>query len=78
MESKKYNDTYEKTWDDFVETGVLGTIYHTRKFINYHPKDRFIDNSLMIFHKEELSLLDHHKLALLLPLRQILRYSRHL
>ena len=54
LTSKKYDDTYEKTWDDFVETGVLGTIYHTRKFINYHPKDRFIDNSLMIFHKEEL------------------------
>lgn len=52
--TKKYDDNYEKTWDNFVENGILGTIYHTRKFINYHPKDRFVDNSLLIFCKEDL------------------------
>lgn len=45
----KYNPNYLVMWDKFVENGVLGTIYHTRKFINYHPKNRFQDESVLIF-----------------------------
>lgn len=50
----KYDDKYEAIWDDFVKVAVLSTIYHTRKFINYHPKDRFDDNSILLFLKDEL------------------------
>ena len=50
----KYEDKYEDIWNDFVFNGIFGTIYHTRKFINYHPKDRFIDTSILIYHKEIL------------------------
>lgn len=51
---KEYEDIYETSWDDFVLNNTLGTIYHTRRFINYHPKDRFIDKSILLFYKEEL------------------------
>ena len=51
---KKYKDEDEEVWDDFVKEGILGTIYHTRKFINYHPKDRFVDNSILLYLKDEL------------------------
>jgi hypothetical protein len=51
---KKYKDTDELIWDDFVNKECFGTIYHTRKFINYHPKDRFEDHSILIYDKEIL------------------------
>lgn len=45
----KYESRYENIWDNFVKNAILGTIYHTRKFINYHPKDRFQDESILIY-----------------------------
>ena len=50
----KYENKYEKIWDEFISNGVFGTIYHTRKFINYHPKNRFIDTSILIYYKNKL------------------------
>jgi len=50
----KYTHECEELWDDFVKNGVLGTIYHTRKFINYHPNNRFTDNSILLFKEDEL------------------------
>ena len=51
----KYNDSIHKDiWEQFVKTGVLGTIYHTRKFMSYHPHDRFEDNSLLLYANGEL------------------------
>lgn len=55
---KKYNDMFEILWDNFVDNkSVNGTIYHTRKFLNYHPKDRFEDTSILIFDNSELNNL---------------------
>jgi len=51
---KKYEYEHEKLWDDFVEKGIFGTIYHTRQFINYHPKEKFIDQSILIYYKNEV------------------------
>lgn len=43
-----YSEQFEKKWDKFVlEESVNGTFLQTRKFLNYHPRDRFIDHSLM-------------------------------
>jgi hypothetical protein len=50
----KYNEKYIKLWDEFVDNGVLGTIFHKRSFLNYHPKDRFLDESIMIYNNDEL------------------------
>ena len=46
---KNYSDEYELIWDNFVKNEHFGTVYHTRKFINYHPKNRFEDCSIMVY-----------------------------
>ncbi|MFQ5824218.1 MAG: GNAT family N-acetyltransferase [bacterium] len=46
-------------WDKFVWASNNGTFFHTRKFLNYHPQNRFNDCSL-IFKKE-------HKWLAVLP-----------
>ncbi len=58
---KKYSDNYEKVWDDFVlNKSINGTFLHTRSFLNYHPKERFEDCSLLFFNKK-------NNLAALIP-----------
>ncbi|MEG0408747.1 MAG: GNAT family N-acetyltransferase [Bacilli bacterium] len=48
MKIVKYNDKYENSWDRFViDESCNGTILQTRKFLNYHPRGRFTDESLM-------------------------------
>jgi len=46
----QYNPTDQQKWDDFVRSSNNGTIFHTRRFLSYHPKGRFEDYSL-IFRK---------------------------
>jgi hypothetical protein len=41
-------------WDKFVFTSINGTIFHTRKFLNYHPTNRFIDTSILIYKNNKL------------------------
>jgi hypothetical protein len=41
-------------WDNFVNNSINGTIFHLRKFINYHHKDKFTDDSLLIFDGNKL------------------------
>lgn len=49
-----YAENYEKMWDGFVENGsVNGTFLHTRRFLNYHPAERFEDFSLLIKDKKQ-------------------------
>ncbi|MCX6150163.1 MAG: GNAT family N-acetyltransferase [Ignavibacteriales bacterium] len=43
-----------KEWDEFIESSDNGTIFHTRKFLSYHPKDRFKDVSLVIKKKNSI------------------------
>ncbi|RQW04891.1 GNAT family N-acetyltransferase [candidate division KSB1 bacterium] len=42
-----YADDLEKVWDDFVWSANNGTLFHTRRFLAYHPPDRFVDHSLL-------------------------------
>ena len=45
-----YSDEFEDEWDYFVTNeSINGTFIQTRKFLNYHPKDKFNDVSLIIF-----------------------------
>jgi CelD/BcsL family acetyltransferase involved in cellulose biosynthesis len=30
-----------RAWDAFVETSLNGTLFHTMRFLGYHPRDRF-------------------------------------
>lgn len=47
MEVIKYEKKYLNDWEDFVDCSNNGTIFHTRKFLSYHPADRFKDSSLI-------------------------------
>lgn len=38
---------FENEWDDFIVSSVNGTLMQERKFLNYHPIDRFLDHSLI-------------------------------
>ena len=45
----RYEKQYEKEWDEFVEKeSINGTFLQTRRFLNYHPVDRFVDASYIV------------------------------
>lgn len=44
-----YSQEFEQRWDRFVtENSMNGTFLQTRKFLNYHPEDRFKDVSFFV------------------------------
>ncbi len=49
-----YTDEKAKQWDDFVSLSRNGTIFHTRKFLSYHPEKRFQDASLLFLDGEKI------------------------
>ncbi|MCX7878066.1 MAG: GNAT family N-acetyltransferase [Ignavibacteria bacterium] len=49
MEVIRFEKKYSEKWDDFVHTSNNGTIFHTRRFLSYHSKDKFTDNSLLFY-----------------------------
>lgn len=51
---KKYNNNFKNIWDEFVKNNMFYTIYHLRIFLDYHPINRFIDNSILIYDDETL------------------------
>lgn len=42
-----YQSSFEQEWDRYVRQANNGTIFHLRRFLNYHPRDRFKDHSLV-------------------------------
>lgn len=47
---EKYTNDLEEKWDKFIEKNSFnGTFLQSRNFLNYHPEDRFIDASLIIY-----------------------------
>ena len=65
MDVIRYEKKYHNEWEDFVESSNNGTIFHTRKFLSYHPADRFKDNSLIF--------KDKNKIISIIPAAQIKR-----
>jgi hypothetical protein len=57
LEISRYLKRDDKLWDDFVWTANNGTIFHTRKFLAYHPPDRFKDHSLLFYDKGRIVAL---------------------
>lgn len=47
MEVIRFEKKYSAKWDDFVQSSNNGTIFHTRRFLSYHHRDKFKDNSLI-------------------------------
>jgi len=54
IEKVTYLDKYKQKWDDFVKNSRNGTFLNTKKFLNYHPPDKFNDDSLLFFKKRIL------------------------
>ena len=52
IEIKKYIKEQSDLWEKIVKNANNGTLFHTRKFLSYHPPGRFVDHSL-IFHKKD-------------------------
>lgn len=50
----KFTSETAAKWDSFVGNSINGTLFHSRRFISYHPQDRFLDESLMIYRGDEL------------------------
>lgn len=44
---KRYLEEFANEWDNFLVSSVNGTLMQERKFLNYHPIDRFMDHSLI-------------------------------
>ncbi len=64
---EKYQPDLQNQWDKFVWEANNGNIFHSRRFLNYHPPDRFEDHSL-IFRKE-------NRILALFP--ATVRYEQH-
>lgn len=48
IEIQEYTEFYKDRWDRFVlDESINGTFLQTRNFLEYHPADRFKDNSLL-------------------------------
>ena len=47
----QFDENKHGFWDDFVKEANNGTIFHERKFLNYHPAGRFTDHSLVYLEK---------------------------
>lgn len=43
-----------ENWDEFVKNSDNGTMFHERKFLSYHPKERFEDQCAVIYKNDKL------------------------
>jgi hypothetical protein len=51
-----YDPSRAEEWDRFVtEEAVNGTIWHTRRFLSYHPPGRFPDRSIFVMDGDTLA-----------------------
>jgi len=51
---KRYSEKLASQWDNFIISSVNGTFMQERKFLNYHPSDRFLDHSLLFMEGKEI------------------------
>tara|TARA_B100001989_G_C24507515_1_gene448524 strand:- start:266 stop:1234 length:969 start_codon:yes stop_codon:yes gene_type:complete len=54
LELSRFRPFEEKIWDFFVPKTNNGTLFHLRSFLNYHPKSRFNDHSILVRKKGKL------------------------
>lgn len=57
MEVSKFTEKDYKHWEEFVKQANNGTIFHTLKFLSYHPPERFKNYHLLIKEKENIIAL---------------------
>jgi hypothetical protein len=49
-----YEPRHAEDWDRFVDGSRNGTLFHKRRFLSYHPPDRFEDASLLFYEGNRL------------------------
>lgn len=50
---EEYSNDKEKDWDDFIfNRSINGTFLQSRRFLNYHSKDKFVDCSVIVYNKK--------------------------
>jgi len=56
FEFLKYDEAIlqKNGWDKFVDQSDNGTMFHKKKFLSYHPKNRFTDSSLIVMKNGKL------------------------
>ncbi len=54
---EKYSEEDRQWWDPYVWQADNGTIFHTRRFLSYHPARRFTDHSLIFKQKNKVKAL---------------------
>lgn len=57
IQVRAYQPSQKAEWDQFVFSSNNGTIFHTQKFLSYHPAGRFIFHHLMFYENNTLIAL---------------------
>ncbi len=50
----RFKESDTEWWDDYVWQADNGNIFHTRRFLSYHPPSRFVDHSLIFKRKNSV------------------------
>ena len=53
FEIKKFIEEQSDLWEKMVLEANNGTIFHSRRFLSYHPQGRFTDHSLIFSKKNK-------------------------
>ncbi|QQG44859.1 MAG: GNAT family N-acetyltransferase [Candidatus Roizmanbacteria bacterium] len=54
MKMLRFSETLSKLWDSFIMESNNGTIFQMRRFLSYHPNNRFKDCSLLFLEDDKL------------------------
>jgi len=49
-----HTPAHKDTWEAFIESSRNGTLFHTRRFLAYHPEGTFSDASLLFYKDDHL------------------------
>ncbi|NOZ03531.1 MAG: GNAT family N-acetyltransferase [FCB group bacterium] len=53
LDIRRFKNEHADWWDAMVWAANNGTLFHTRRFLGYHPPGRFRDHSLIFYKKEK-------------------------
>lgn len=54
IELQRFQTNLTPDWDSFVSDSANGTLFHLRRFLNYHAPDRFVDYSWILKAKNHI------------------------
>jgi hypothetical protein len=57
LEIIPYQEAHREEWENFVSQSNNGTMFHTRRFLSYHPYGRFQDHSFLFTEKNKIVAL---------------------